>query len=249
MYDYGFRMYDPQLGRWNRKDPLMEWHFNYSPYAYCYNNPINLIDPFGLDTVYVAPKPIDPAYVYYNRPGWLKRTLNKIGRWFTSGDTQPAGLNLVTSGQAISPTNTKSKHPAEEVNIDLLLPAISRAGAGPFSPSPLDAAKGLKRATDVVKTNSGNNNQTSDKKIVEENTGTAEQKTNADNQPIDDNGLPVNIPVVPEAKVVKSWGIDSAGVVEYKDSLSNGKVRYRSGVGNKYKSSNKKNFERAWNNW
>ncbi len=66
-YDYGARMYDAQLGRWNRKDPLMEWHFNYSPYAYCYNNPINLIDPFGLDTTYIAPEPIDPAYVFYCR--------------------------------------------------------------------------------------------------------------------------------------------------------------------------------------
>jgi hypothetical protein len=52
-------MYDPQLGRWNRKDPLMEWHFNYSPYAYCFNNPISFIDPFGLDTVHVnSDKPI-----------------------------------------------------------------------------------------------------------------------------------------------------------------------------------------------
>ena len=34
-------------------DPLAERHYNVSPYAYCLNNPMIYIDPFGLDTVYV----------------------------------------------------------------------------------------------------------------------------------------------------------------------------------------------------
>ena len=32
---------------------MIEKHFDYTPYAYVYNNPIALIDPFGLDSVYV----------------------------------------------------------------------------------------------------------------------------------------------------------------------------------------------------
>jgi RHS repeat-associated protein len=57
-YDYGARMYDPTIGRWSRKDPMIEFHFNQSPYAYVYNNPMNYIDPFGLDTAkYIV---IDP---------------------------------------------------------------------------------------------------------------------------------------------------------------------------------------------
>ncbi len=54
LYDYGARMYDPQIGRWNRIDPMIEFHFDYTPYAYVYNNPINFIDPFGLDSVKVV---------------------------------------------------------------------------------------------------------------------------------------------------------------------------------------------------
>ena len=34
-------------------DPLADLHGDYSPYAYVFNNPISLIDPFGLDSVFV----------------------------------------------------------------------------------------------------------------------------------------------------------------------------------------------------
>jgi len=46
-------MYDPQLGRWFVMDPAIEDnHFDYSPYAYVYNNPMLFIDPFGLDSIF-----------------------------------------------------------------------------------------------------------------------------------------------------------------------------------------------------
>ncbi len=49
-YDYGARFYDLQLGRWGTLDPISEKHYNYSPYAYVYNNPIRLIDLLGFDS-------------------------------------------------------------------------------------------------------------------------------------------------------------------------------------------------------
>ena len=48
-YDYGARWYDPVLARWHTVDPLAEKYPDISPYVYCHDNPVNKIDPNGMD--------------------------------------------------------------------------------------------------------------------------------------------------------------------------------------------------------
>ena len=51
--DFGARHYSPTLSRWLVPDPLSEKYYDVSPYAYCANDPVNLVDPDGEKVIFV----------------------------------------------------------------------------------------------------------------------------------------------------------------------------------------------------
>src|SRR5690554_6445659 len=60
MYDFEWRHYMPDIGRWNGMDQLVEKYMPISPYAYVANNPISLIDPDGRRII----RNIDRTYTF-----------------------------------------------------------------------------------------------------------------------------------------------------------------------------------------
>jgi RHS repeat-associated protein len=47
---FGYRDYDPDVGRWTAKDPIGFEGGDTDLYGYCLNDPVNWVDPFGLWT-------------------------------------------------------------------------------------------------------------------------------------------------------------------------------------------------------
>jgi RHS repeat-associated protein len=80
---FGFRDYDPSVGRWTSKDPLMFGGGDTNVYAYVANDPVNYIDPLGLK-----------CRSYWQRVGDNFMLVNKT----IPGLLAPIGLGVLTTG-------------------------------------------------------------------------------------------------------------------------------------------------------
>lgn len=76
-YDYGARHYYSPIGRWTTMDPLCEKYYNVSPYVYCLNNPVRLVDYKGMapgDFFLTIDKAAIDFGLYYNDNSIRERT-------------------------------------------------------------------------------------------------------------------------------------------------------------------------------
>jgi RHS repeat-associated protein len=91
LYYYGARYYVPWLCRFISCDPKAAQFPDQSPYNYCFNNPINLIDPDGME----PEGPDDPPK--NNEPAANGNAANKLGDAF-----------IPTPGEPVDPKNVRA---------------------------------------------------------------------------------------------------------------------------------------------
>ena len=98
-------MYDAALGRWHVVDPLAEKYYSISPYAYCGNNPIMLVDVNGKEWGIVlnanGTKTVTLA-VNFNVDSSLNLTSSQINAYKTAISTQLNNTFQEASGGMVS---------------------------------------------------------------------------------------------------------------------------------------------------
>jgi RHS repeat-associated protein len=67
---FGFRDYDPDVGRWTAKDPILFAGGDVDLYGYCLSDPVNWVDPDGL-ILEATPFELLGTYGYYTAGGFL----------------------------------------------------------------------------------------------------------------------------------------------------------------------------------
>jgi RHS repeat-associated protein len=83
MYDYGARMYMPDIGRWGTVDPLAELYSSYSPYHMVAGNPIMYIDHDGRSYESAIGSPMNDIRAKHPNvySGWEYIDGVKMGDW------------------------------------------------------------------------------------------------------------------------------------------------------------------------
>ncbi len=81
---FGHRDYDPDTGRWTAKDPILFAGGSTDLYGYCMNDPVNGVDPEGLQWKKHGPNWYDWHYEYSDAErDYLEVKANSLGQGMT----------------------------------------------------------------------------------------------------------------------------------------------------------------------
>jgi len=79
LYYYGARYYTPEIGIWLSVDPMSDKYPSLSPYAYCGNNPVMLVDPDGRE-IWIIGDAASEAFSQLQNKSNLKLSINSEGK-------------------------------------------------------------------------------------------------------------------------------------------------------------------------
>ena len=99
-YYFGYRYYDPRLGRWLSRDPMGEAG-GFNLYAYCGNDPVNRHDPLGL----ADEKSLwGDSWGLYEPSWWEKLAAVFVGREYVNAKRDRA-MTEALGGRVMSPAD------------------------------------------------------------------------------------------------------------------------------------------------
>ena len=87
--DFGARMYDAKLVRWNTYDPMAEKYYGINPYAYCNGDPVNMVDPLGRKIVIASSNnqevPYSVGMKYSGNDSFVANTVSALNAIIENG--------------------------------------------------------------------------------------------------------------------------------------------------------------------
>jgi RHS repeat-associated protein len=109
-YDYGFRQYMPDIGRFGNIDTLAELAYDLTPNRYCFNNPLRFIDPSGLweetATGYSTNKAEDikryMSYLETENVALNNSPTSEQTSTFIEGEMSPGGHGKTSNGSVLA---------------------------------------------------------------------------------------------------------------------------------------------------
>ena len=125
MYDFGARMFDPQLGVWHNPDPMADKSTYESPFVYAGNNPVGLVDKGGLYKVSAE-----------NMRLYLEKYPKIMNYLMTQAEHDISGSEKIINGLISTNPNIKP----------VTIKEISQWGKGPeiqFVPAPGESDEGV----------------------------------------------------------------------------------------------------------
>ena len=99
---FGARYYASDLSIWLSVDPMSDKYLSLSPYVYCANNPVKLVDPNGEEIVGTDGKAVTYSYDEQGKVVWSKNAsddIKRIGNAMLQTETGKEQLDKAISSQ------------------------------------------------------------------------------------------------------------------------------------------------------